>query len=180
MPSTTKIHFGYIISILVAVIIALVTVKWSDIPTLANYLYFALGVASLVLAVVAIVYAFLANNSFNLTVAKLESAASAIQTETGILEKSVSGLAKRLNEVPEALQLIEGKVSRTHALLEASSQQHKGEPQNQSKSASIDEFAVNVIDHFFMSSSWNGLKVLHLCYLACEKKKEFDLKAWAE
>ena len=68
LPATAKIHFGYIFSILIAIIVCLVTVKWSDIPSLASYFNFALGVASLVLAVLAIVYAFLANNSFNLTV----------------------------------------------------------------------------------------------------------------
>ena len=89
---TIKIHFGYVVSILVAIIIVLLTKKWAEIPNLANYLNFALGVASLVLAVVAIVYAFFANNSFNVTVSKLESAATTIKDETGDLEKAVHGL----------------------------------------------------------------------------------------
>jgi len=49
LPVTAKIHFGYIFAILIAIIVGLITVKWSDIPSLASYLNFALGVASLVL-----------------------------------------------------------------------------------------------------------------------------------
>ena len=173
--STAKIHFSNIIAILVAVIIVLLAVKWSEIPSLANYLNFALGVASLVLAVVAIVYAFFANNAFNLTVFKLESAASAIKDETGDLEKAVHGLESQLKDIPEALRLLEGQVSKTHALVEASSQQTKNPAPNQNQ---IEQFANNAIDYFLNTSSWNGLKVMHLCHLACKNEKEFDLKEW--
>jgi hypothetical protein len=172
-----KIHFGYIIGILIAVIVVLLTVKWAEIPNLANYLNFALGVASLVLAIVAIVYAFFANNSFNVTVSKLESAATTIKDETGDLEKAVHGLELQLKDIPEKLLSLEGQVSKTHALIQASSQQPKTEAAPQ-QNVSVEQFANQVIDRFLFISSWNGLKVMHLCHLACEKKKEFDLKEW--
>jgi hypothetical protein len=174
----TRIHFGYIISILVLIIVILLTVKWADIPNLATYLNFALGMASLVLAVVAIVYAFLANNSFNVTVSKLDSAATAIKDETGELEKAVQGLELHLKEIPAKLLSLEGQMSKTHALLEASSQQPKNEPTPPAPNASVEQFANQVIDRFLKMSSWNGIKVMYLCLLACEKQKEFDLKEW--
>ncbi|MBI5774593.1 MAG: hypothetical protein HZA89_12725 [Verrucomicrobia bacterium] len=175
---TAKIHFGYIISILVVIIIALLTVKWSDIPALAEHLNFALGITSLVLAVVAIVYAFFANNSFNVTVSKLESAATTIKDETGDLERAVHGLELQLKDIPDKLLSLEGQVSKTHALVEASSQQPKSQITVQKPDVSVEEFANNVVDRFLNVSSWNGLKVMYLCCLACEKQKEFDLKEW--
>jgi hypothetical protein len=178
LPATAKIHFAYIFAILIAIIVVLVTVKWSDIPTLANYLNFALGVASLVLAVLAIVYAFLANNSFNLTVAKLESSATAIKEETSNLEKAVMGLESKLSEIPEALHTLEGKVAKTHDLVAASSQQSKSEIVVDNKTEFAKELAHKLVDDFLRNTSWNGLKVLYLCKLACQKQKEFDLKAW--
>jgi hypothetical protein len=176
--STAKIHFGYIISILVTIIIVLLTVKWSDIPTLADHLNFALGITSLVLAVVAIVYAFFANNSFNVTVSKLESAATTIKDETGDLEKAVHGLELQLKDIPDKLLSLEGQVSKTHALVQASSQQPKPQEAVQQPNVSVEEFANSVIDRFLNVSSWNGLKVMYLCWLACQKQKEFDLKEW--
>ncbi len=175
MNCTIKIHFGYIISILVAVIIVLLSVKWAEIQNLSNYLNFALGVTSLVLAVVAIVYAFFANNSFNETVSKLETAATNIKEETGDLEKAVRGLELKLKEIPEALHLLEGQVAKTHSLVVASSQQPQAPVPNQDH---IEQFANNSIDYFLNVSSWNGLKVMHLCHLACKNEKEFDLKEW--
>ena len=176
--STAKIHFGYIVSILVAIIIVLLTVKWSDIPTLADHLNFALGITSLVLAIVAIVYAFFANNSFNVTVSKLESAATNIKDETSDLEKAVHGLELQLKDIPDKLLSLEGQVSKTHALVEASSQQPKPQIAAQQLNISAEEFGNNVIDRFLSFSSWNGLKVMYLCFLACQKQKEFDLKEW--
>jgi hypothetical protein len=176
--SIIKIHFGYIVSILLAIIIALLTVQWSEIPNLANYLNFALGAASLVLAVVAIVYAFFANNSFSMTVAKLDSAASTIKDETTDLEKAVQGLEEHVKEIPKALHLLEDKMSKTHALIEASSQQQKAQPiQND---AALLGFINAVMDYFLSISSWNGLKVLYVCQLAFEKQKQIDLKEWTE
>ena len=175
---TIKIHFGYVVSILVAIIIVLLTKKWAEIPNLANYLNFALGVASLVLAVVAIVYAFFANNSFNVTVSKLESAATTIKDETGDLEKAVHGLELQLKDIPAKLLSLEGQVSKTHALVEASSQQPKAEAVQQNPNIPVEQFANQVIERFLVVSSWNGLKVMYLCLRACEKQKEFDLREW--
>ena len=175
---TIKIHFGYIVSILVAVIIVLLTFKWAEIPNLGNYLNFALGVASLVLAVVAIVYAFYANNSFNVTVSKLESAATTIKDETSDLEKAVHGLELQLKDIPAKLLSLEGQVSKTHALVEASSQQPKVEAIPQNPDISVEQFANQVIERFLVVSSWNGLKAMYLCLVACERQKEFDLREW--
>ena len=178
MQSNAKIHVGYIIAILISIIVVLVTVKWTRIPTLANYLNFALGVTSLVLAVVAIIYAFFTNSSFHVTVSKIESAASSVQSETAKLERAVEGLNTQLTAIPDALRSVEGKVAATHELLQSSAQQPKAQSP-QADGDKIKEFSWQVMDYFVGVSSWNGIKVLYLCLLACEKQKEFDLKDWA-
>ena len=114
-----------------------------------------------------------------MTVAKLESAASIIKDETGDLEKAVIGLELKLKEIPEALHSLEGKVAKTHDLVASTSQQSKSEISVDNKNLSAKEFVTKMIDEFFKNTSWNGLKILYLCKLACEKQKEFDLKAWS-
>lgn len=180
MQSNVRIHLGWIIVILVAVIIALVTVKWSSVPDLLSYLNFALGVTSLVLALVAIIYAIVSNSSMTVTVSKIESGASAVEHETKRLESAVSGLKVQLEAIPSALRAVEGKVDQTHMLISQSAQQREKSTEEPRTSESNDQFTKAVIDHFFRVCSWNGVKIVLLCKLACEKKTDFDLKAWAE
>lgn len=228
----TKVHFTYIVIILVAIIVVLLTVQWGGISNLASYLNFALGVASLLLAVIAIVYAFFANNAFTQTVAKLDSAATIIKEETGDLEKAVqgmqtqlveipnalnvlkdqvaktqdsfnsaaskldsatttikdqtgsleiavSGLQSQIKEIPVALRGLEGQVTKTHALVEQASKQPKIETALPTKNTSVEEYQALVVDAFLETTSWSGIKVVYLCYLALKKKKDFSLKEWA-
>ena len=74
METEYKIHTGYVFFILIAIIIGLVTVKWSEIPKLVDYLTFALTATSLALAVLAIVYAMYSNTSFSQTISTLDFA----------------------------------------------------------------------------------------------------------
>ena len=86
-----KIHFGYIISILVVIIIFLFTNDFKDNESIATTINFAVGLVSVVLAVVAIVYSFIANGSFAGTVSKIDAASSSIKKETESLNESTVG-----------------------------------------------------------------------------------------
>ena len=47
MEQKYKIHFSYLFAILITIIILLVTVKWSQVPNLAQLISFALTLSSL-------------------------------------------------------------------------------------------------------------------------------------
>jgi hypothetical protein len=176
-PQCCRIHFYYIVGILVAIIIFLCTWNFSNQEKLANALNFALGLTSMVLAVLAIVYAFVANNAFAGTVSKIESAAASIKKETAQLDQSLHKMEVVVKSIPESLAKIAGGVDRTNKILES---QPKSElpPQPQENDEKVKAFAISVIDRFMLSTSWNGLKLLFLCDLAAKAHLKFDLRDW--
>jgi hypothetical protein len=163
MDSKLKIHLCWTIGVLTSVIIILVSVYWNGVKDLAGILNFALGLTSLVLAVVAIVYGFIANNSFAGTVAKIESAASAINDV--------------VRAIPEKLSSIEKTTQDMHKTI-ASSQGKPPSPPSPQENKEILAFVNIVIEEFLRTSSWNGLKLMQTCRRCCEKKLELDLKAF--
>src|SRR6056297_409566 len=59
----TALHFAYVVGILLALIIALITIEWSEVEGLLSYLNFASTVSSLLLALVAVGYAVFTQSS---------------------------------------------------------------------------------------------------------------------
>jgi hypothetical protein len=68
-----KLHERYILFIPLSVLVGVVTVKWSDVPKLTEYLGFALTLASLLLAVMAIGYAIYSNHGLETNLVSLVS-----------------------------------------------------------------------------------------------------------
>ena len=60
-----KAHFLYIVGILLAIIIILVTYKFGDNDKLIDYLKFGLTITSLFLALIAIIYSFISNSTIS-------------------------------------------------------------------------------------------------------------------
>lgn len=175
MSSILKINLLWTIGVLVAVIISLLSVKWSGVQDLAGILNFALGLTSFVLAIVAIVYGFISNNALSGVVSEIKTAA------TGI-----NDIAKGF---PDKLITIEKTTTDMHRILAGSQAQSPSPPQTQptihsftpagpqqESSGEILKFVNNVIEDFLRVSSWNGLKLFHACQICLHKKVPFDLK----
>lgn len=62
-----KIHFWYIIAILVAIIIFLIVNNFGNNIELVGYVSFAATIASIFLAVISIIYAFYSNSQLSQT-----------------------------------------------------------------------------------------------------------------
>ena len=105
MNSTQKIHMSWTIGVLSAIIIGLVSVKWSDIPNLGTIVNFGVGFTSMVLAVIAIFYGFISQNSSTQTLSQINSAATDI--------------TKTVAEVPAKLKSMEGSLSVTLTKIDA-------------------------------------------------------------
>ncbi|HEY5042946.1 MAG TPA: hypothetical protein VIK53_13190 [Verrucomicrobiae bacterium] len=162
MQSNLKIHLFWVVGVLTGIIVLLLSVDWSGIKDLAGILNFALGLTSLVLAIVAIIYGFIANNSFSGTVSKIEAASS-----------QIIEVAKT---IPAKLSVIEQTTADFQKSLSATSQAKTSEEPPKPKDAEVEKFADAVISEFLRASSWNGLKVMYLCRFCCSHKLEFDLK----
>lgn len=72
-------HFIYVTCILIAIIILLMTFKWTQLDGFTSYLSVAATMTSLVLGVLAIIYSFLSSNSTNNSLGSIESAAHDIR-----------------------------------------------------------------------------------------------------
>jgi Na+/H+-translocating membrane pyrophosphatase len=105
MDSKLKIHLCWIIAVLTIIIIILISVDWNGVKDLAGILNFALGLTSLVLAVVAIVYGFVANNAFAGTVSKIESAASDINEVVRAIPAKLSAIEKTTQDMRPLFEL---------------------------------------------------------------------------
>jgi len=175
--SSGSLHFRYIVGILVAIIIFLCTKNFGNQDKLANALNFALGLTSMVLAILAIVYAFVANNAFAGTVSKIVSAAESIKAETVQLDQSLRKVEAVVDSIPKSLAKIEGGIDKANQILESQPKAELPPPAKQDD-AKVLEYAKAVIDRFMTSTSWNGIKVLYFCLMAAKEKKPYNLRDW--
>lgn len=106
-----KIHAFYVVAILLVVIIGLATSRWGDNPKLVEYLNFAATLTSLVLAVLAIVYAFLSNASISNSVAEIGEAAKGIAKVAGDVSGASTALSAKIDSIPPQLETVTNKVN---------------------------------------------------------------------
>ena len=99
MNKDYKIHSFYILLILVSIIIGLVSVNWSQVPKLVEYITFALTVSSLILAILAIVYSVYSNSSISELMGEISIATKDVvghaAKEGGKFVASASNVVKR-------------------------------------------------------------------------------------
>lgn len=164
MSSNLKIHLFWTIGVLATFIIVLLSVNWNGIKDLAGILNFALGLTSLVLAIIAIIYGFIANNAFAGTVSKIETAASDIN--------------QVVKTIPDKLNVIDRRTHEMHqmAITASAASQVKPASPAAEQSKAIQDFINIVVAEFLRVSSWNGLKLLYVCRICFEKELVFDLK----
>ncbi len=129
MSDKARIHFLYTIGILIAIIVVLTTVKWAGIPNLLGYITFALTVSSLLLAVLAIGYAFISNNSLSQYLGQFSGVAAEISKSAAEVFSTTQILDKKIEAIPLILKDVGERVERTESLLqEISRKEPSGEP----------------------------------------------------
>jgi hypothetical protein len=96
-----KLHERYILFIILSVLVGVITVKWSDVPKLTEYLGFALTLASLLLAVMAIGYAIYSNHGLETNLVSLVSSIGEVKTIASSLSASSTTLSKDIQSLSE-------------------------------------------------------------------------------
>lgn len=94
-----KLHEIYISFFLVAVIIGLLAVRWGDVPKLLDYLNFALTLASLLLAVLAIVYAVFSTSTMDKSLSELGKTTEDINDVAGNLSSAAEKLGLEIKQI---------------------------------------------------------------------------------
>lgn len=164
--NTQKIHFLYIIGILIFIIICLFTFNFGNQDKLVDYISFALTITSLFLALISIIYAFYSNSSLSQTLVQLNDASKKVDKASSKLSLSTIALNQKIENIPIILNKLEGKLDNTHNLV--NEVYLKGIiPQKVSETDIPEE----IFKKFFTYASPSGLVALYATSLSYKKKK---------
>lgn len=166
-----KIHATYIISILLAIIVLLLSVKWAKISGLVEYITFALTLSSLILAVLAIVYSMVSNNSFNNIIHSLNFSSKQLESASEGINESNRILLKEIRRIPDAIDNVDKNVSSTRMILENLSL--KDAIKSDADVLEPTKLNDNVIKSFLLNSPIRGLQSLYCMVLSYNTKTAF-------
>jgi hypothetical protein len=166
----------WIVGVLLAIIVVLVVVKWSIYPNFVDRVNFAASLSSLILAILAIVYAFYSNDAISGAVNRLESVAHRLSGNSETLGKAVSNLLVEVKPITEKLTAIQATLDANKAVPVAPA--HAAAPVATANANPVNgaELVASVIDYFLRRSSWNGLKTLKACQLSAITNRAFNLR----
>lgn len=179
MEPKYKVHAFYILSIMSATIIGLVTVKWSSITNLVSLITFALTLTSLVLAALAIIYAFVTNGSFQGTIQSLHKTSDEMKASGSRISSVLTAFEEKLDHIPKILKTVEGKVAQTHEMIESFSAKPSSphpRPTPERNDEITQQMVAEVIARYVGYSSTSGLKVAYLFGLSHSKSHPVNLK----
>lgn len=172
MDEKARIHASYIMFVLGSIIVALITIEWSSIPRLPELITFALTVSSLILALLAIVYAYVSNFSSQQTTGRLISATETIVKSAEDVRRATDILATQVSDIPSLVSSVGERVDQTHALIkDYATRQPAQPPQTTADVVPDDDFVTN----FLQTASVSGLLALLALKYALEKKKVLDI-----
>ncbi|EFS97837.1 hypothetical protein HMPREF1977_0749 [Capnocytophaga ochracea F0287] len=106
-----KIHFFYVVLFLVSVIIFLFVMDFGNNKELVNYISFAGTIASILLAIVSIIYAFYSNSQLSQTLGQVESASKSIEKVSDSLSLTTKELDKKIENIPYSIQQLDNKMN---------------------------------------------------------------------
>ncbi|ODW53216.1 hypothetical protein BBL88_16175 [Vibrio parahaemolyticus] len=167
MEEKYKIHAFYILAILTSIIIILISVEWSTIPGLRDYISFALTVFSLGLAVIAIIYSMYSNTSLSSSLSLLEGSSIKLSNTSDSLSSSTEELAMSINKIPLAIEKVESRVSATHDIVK-NLELSTAPPEAKGKIST--EFTHETIDRFVDNMSYNGLITIYILNFSYRNK----------
>lgn len=178
MKESFRIHFFYIVAILVAIVICLVTIKWSQIPNLIDYFNFALTVTSITLALLAIIYAFVSNNTFVKNITSLSETSQSIRNNAESLGASTELLKLELTKIPISLNSLERKADDT--LVQIDELKKRNIIQSVENGISEMELSTDLVKNIISHNSINGIKFLFIVKYAYKYKTQFILSKVAK
>jgi len=171
--STVGVHFFYVALILVLVIILLATRSWTDIPGFVRYLSVAATITSLVLALLAIIYAFISNSSVYQAIGHIEKASTDLNVEIGFLKSTTQSLQDNTAMIVDSVSKVPGRLDDISSKLNnLTTDTETKMPQTSS--------VVKDVPSFIKHSSPNGQLLQYLCYLAKEQNKKISFTAMAD
>lgn len=172
MDKTALLHRNYWIGILIVIIVCLLTMRYTPDAQLKDYVSFAATLASLILAILAIVQAMYSSSSLNETILSLKKSSKEIGANTNNLNGVIGELQAKIINLP-----IEVEERVNAQLLPLLDKQVQPTIQNQASEKEQGAFTEKIDEKYYENyvklSSVNGLLVLHAIRLAIQNNKSF-------
>ena len=180
MEEKYKIHAFYILFMLLGTIVVLISIEWSKIPKLVDYITFALTVSSLGLALIAIIYSFYSNTSFSQNMSALGNATNTLTNTSMQLSKSTEELKAKVESIPRIIGEVGEKVKATHDLVnDLNSRSNKEntilqqESVQEVESSEIPEF---IVISSLETASFSGLLAIYVLSLSFDTKTPLHIQ----
>lgn len=167
MDEKYKIHAFYIFGILLFLIISLVSIQWSKISDLANLISFAATIASLLLATLTIIYAYLSNASLSSNLFKINEASDNMSIISGKLSLISDEIIERLGSLGEEVRGLPDKIQ--SAIEEKRTKETKTEKHEKGNINAI-------VDDYISYISLSGKLLILSIILSFKTKKAFSLQ----
>jgi ABC-type multidrug transport system fused ATPase/permease subunit len=176
MNDKAKIHVRYIIGILLAIIVILLTVQWGSITNLVAYITFALTVTSIALALVAIIYSMYSNSTFGQNIGTL-SAISGNVTETARqLTVITEDLNQKVTDMPSYFKNIEDKTEKSNVLLQKIFDEKVSLSEQSGKAGDSSlKISKEFVKAFLYKASFSGKLVMFISAISFKNNVPFDL-----
>lgn len=171
-----KIHFIYILSILIVVIIILSTVNFGSNQKIVEYFTFALTVSSLLLALIAIIFSFISNSTVSKNMYSITESARKISTETDRLHNSTQLIINKFDSIPTILAGVDKKVEDSLNIIQdmQNAQGVSNVVINEMKTISNTPLSENGIKTMLLKLSLSYLDFLYAITLSFKHKIPFD------
>lgn len=171
-PKCRMLHTYYISGFLIVIVVELVSyicVSNDNAANLINYISFASTLSSLLLSIVAIIYAIVSNNKGENQYAKIDSASDRISKSVDLFSKTSDNLTNDINTILSKLDDLKKNVNRTNDfLLNSNTSSSENSIETQKKDGKI---VVNsLIDGYINSGSFTGNLALLACVYSYETK----------
>lgn len=171
-PKCRMLHTYYISGFLIVIVVELVSyicVSNDNAANLINYISFASTLSSLLLSIVAIIYAIVSNNKGENQYAKIDSASDRISKSVDLFSKTSDNLTNDINTILSKLDDLKKNVNRTNDfLLNSNTSSSENSIETQKKDGTI---VVNsLIDGYINSGSFTGNLALLACAYSYETK----------
>ncbi|WP_289054180.1 hypothetical protein [Carboxylicivirga marina] len=177
MKDNSRVHFGYVVAFLILIIIIIGTIRLGDDANLVQYMSFALTLTSLVLALLAIVYAFFSNNQFSSNINALSGVTEEVKKASKGLSNLSDNITESINRIPKHLEDVKKE---TQVASEAILQMKKGESINEEDDGTNKNLSDIQLDSYLKTGSFWGLITLYAVNKYFEKKEWFEIKKFID
>lgn len=176
-PSATKLHLKYVIGILVAINILILTINWGGLKDVVSYVSFAATLASLLLAILAIVYSYTSSGSLISYSDRISKAGEDLNKTYHQLQHLLGRVDTLCDSIPESFADLKKQVTSTNDYLDRLSTNRR----SVSADAPDGDFVYPIsVKSFVNNASPNGLFSILFCIHAKNNNKTFSLSEIAK